>query len=85
MSKVVADTGDIAALKKYRPQDCTTNPSLILKAMALPEYHHHLDDALAAAAMESSAAPLAARSRPWALAADHLAVNLGADMLHRER
>lgn len=31
-SIVVADTGDIEAIAKYRPQDATTNPSLILKA-----------------------------------------------------
>ena len=33
MTVVVADTGDIAAVKAYRPQDCTTNPSLVLKAV----------------------------------------------------
>lgn len=35
---VVADTGDIEAIKKYQPQDCTTNPSLILKAAQLEGY-----------------------------------------------
>jgi len=38
MSVVVADTGDIEAIKKYKPRDCTTNPSLILKAAQLPGY-----------------------------------------------
>ncbi len=38
MSVVVADTGDIEAIRKFKPQDCTTNPSLILKAAQLPGY-----------------------------------------------
>ena len=35
-TKVVADTGDFASMKEYAPQDATTNPSLILKAAAMP-------------------------------------------------
>jgi len=38
MSVVVADTGDIEAIRKFQPRDCTTNPSLILKAAQLPGY-----------------------------------------------
>lgn len=38
VSTIVADTGDFEAMKKYRPQDATTNPSLILKAANQPEY-----------------------------------------------
>ncbi|MFB9991028.1 transaldolase [Deinococcus oregonensis] len=38
MSIVVADTGDIEAIKLYQPRDCTTNPSLILKAAQLTGY-----------------------------------------------
>ena len=38
MSVVVADTGDIEAIRKFQPQDCTTNPSLILRAAQLPGY-----------------------------------------------
>ena len=33
MSLVVADTGEIESIRKFRPVDCTTNPSLVLKAM----------------------------------------------------
>ncbi|MFT7371309.1 MAG: transaldolase, partial [Octadecabacter sp.] len=33
MTKVVADTGEVAAVKVYKPVDCTTNPSLVLKAL----------------------------------------------------
>lgn len=38
MTSVVADTGDIEAIARYQPEDATTNPSLILKAAALPHY-----------------------------------------------
>jgi transaldolase len=44
---VVADTGDIEAIKKYQPQDCTTNPSLILKASQLQGYGSLMDEARA--------------------------------------
>ncbi|WOX04812.1 transaldolase [Microbulbifer pacificus] len=46
-SLVVADTGDIEAIRRYHPQDATTNPSLLLKAAQLPQYQQHLKDALA--------------------------------------
>jgi transaldolase len=36
MTVVVADTGEVAAVKAYQPVDCTTNPSLVLKAMKDP-------------------------------------------------
>lgn len=45
MTDVVADTGEIAAIIDYRPQDATTNPSLLLKAAALPEYADLVSDA----------------------------------------
>jgi len=43
---VVADTGDIEAINKYKPQDATTNPSLIYQAARKPEYVGLLDDAI---------------------------------------
>jgi len=43
---VVADTGDFASMKKYAPQDATTNPSLILKAAGMPDYAWLVDKAL---------------------------------------
>ena len=45
-TKVVADTGDFVGLKEFAPQDATTNPSLILKAAALPTYAHLVDQAI---------------------------------------
>jgi transaldolase len=38
MTDVVADTGDIEEIKRFAPLDATTNPSLLLKAAALPHY-----------------------------------------------
>jgi len=38
MTTVVADTGDLDAIKQYQPQDATTNPSLVLKAAQMPLY-----------------------------------------------
>ena len=45
MTTVVADTGDLEAIKKYQPQDATTNPSLVLKAAQMPQYAHLLIEA----------------------------------------
>lgn len=44
---VVADTGDFESIRKYAPQDATTNPTLIFKAVQLPEYSPLLDKAIA--------------------------------------
>jgi len=49
---VVADTGDFESMKKYQPQDATTNPSLILQATQNPKYKALLDDAVAFARKE---------------------------------
>src|SRR5262245_40853820 len=43
---VVADTGDIDAIAEHRPQDATTNPSLLLHAAELPRYQGLVDGAL---------------------------------------
>jgi len=43
---IVADTGDINSIKKYRPQDATTNPSLVYAASQLPQYKPLVDDAI---------------------------------------
>jgi transaldolase len=47
MTVVVADTGDIDAVRRLKPQDCTTNPSLLLKAVENPAYAHLLEEAVA--------------------------------------
>src|ERR1700750_2736590 len=43
---VVSDTGDINSIKKYKPTDATTNPSLIGAAAQMPEYQQIVDDCL---------------------------------------
>jgi len=70
-SVVVADTGDIEAIARFRPIDATTNPSLLLKAAALPAYAAHLDAAVAAAGGDDRLAD----------AGDRLAVAIGGEIL----
>ncbi len=76
LTTIVADTGDIEAIKRYQPQDATTNPSLILKASEIPEYAHLIDDAIAYAKSQSQ--DLATQI---ADAGDKLAVNIGVEIL----
>jgi transaldolase len=45
-STVVADTGDIDAMALYKPQDATTNPSLLYKAAQQPKYRHFVESAV---------------------------------------
>src|SRR5499427_8417053 len=47
MTVVVADTGDIEAVRRLKPQDCTTNPTLLLKAVENPAYAHLVEEAVA--------------------------------------
>ena len=54
LTTVVADTGDIEAIKKYQPVDATTNPSLLLKAAELPQYKSLLEDAVSWAKTQSN-------------------------------
>jgi len=54
-SVIVADTGDIDSIGRFRPQDATTNPSLILKAAQDPRYQHILLAAVAGAGSRSAA------------------------------
>jgi transaldolase len=46
MTTVVADTGDIEAVRRLKPVDCTTNPTLILKAVESPAYAHLVEEAI---------------------------------------
>ena len=76
MTVVVADTGDIDAIKKYQPQDATTNPSLILSASALPQYAPLIDEAAAYAKAQSND-----KAQQLIDAEDKLAVNIGLEIL----
>ena len=73
---VVADTGDIDAIRAHRPQDATTNPSLLLKAAQQPQYRHLVDGALAEAAGVADG-----REARTAAFMDRLAVAFGREIL----
>jgi len=47
MSVIVADTGDFEAIKRLKPVDCTTNPTLVKKALDLPVYAELIDEQIA--------------------------------------
>jgi transaldolase len=49
LTKVVADTGDFESMREFKPQDATTNPSLILAAATKPQYAAIVDQAIAGA------------------------------------
>jgi transaldolase len=76
---VVADTGDIEAMEKFRPQDATTNPSLITAAAQMPQYQSIVDDVLREARKQSgeSATDQAVAN----LAFQHLAIAFGKKIL----
>ncbi|SEW20744.1 transaldolase [Luteibacter sp. 329MFSha] len=76
ITTVVADTGDFSAMKKYQPQDATTNPSLLLKAAGIAEYAHLVDEAVAWAAEQSDS-----REQQLIDAGDRLAVLFGREIL----
>ena len=76
MSTVVADTGDIEAIAKFKPQDATTNPSLLLKAAQLPKYKELLTQATSWAVKQSDV--LAEQTMN---ASDKLSVLIGLEIL----
>lgn len=72
---VVADTGDIEAIRLYKPLDATTNPSLVYKAAQMPQYQDLLAASInASKSITNSAQQLSA-------ACDHLAVGIGLEIL----
>lgn len=75
MTVVVADTGDIDAIRKWKPVDCTTNPTLLLKAAALPGLSQIVDESLAWGRKQAGG-----RDAVVPLVADHLAVSIGTEL-----
>ena len=67
---VVADTGDFKQLAQFQPQDATTNPSLILKAVQKPEYAPLLSESVTAH-----------KGQPLDVVMDHLLVRFGCEIL----
>lgn len=75
MTTVVADTGDIEAVRRLKPVDCTTNPSIVLKALGSPEFIDVMDEAIDWGSRQ--AGETEARV---AAVADRLAVSVGATL-----
>lgn len=76
MTTVVADTGELDAIARVRPQDATTNPSLLLKVAKQDAYSHLLDEAITLAKASDSSADLVD------LSAQYLAVLVGREILN---
>lgn len=73
---VVADTGDIDSIAVFKPEDATTNPSLVLKAAEMPQYDRLIEDAITWAKKQSNN-----KSQQFTDAGDKLAVNIGLEIL----
>ena len=76
MTTIVADTGDIDAIRARKPVDATTNPSLLFKAVSLPQYVPLIADAISWAKTKSSKP-----DQQVVDAADKLSVNVGLEVL----
>jgi transaldolase len=76
LTTVVADTGDIDAIAKFKPEDATTNPSLLLKAASLPQYSSLIEDAISWAKAQSND-----EKQQVTDAGDKLAVSIGCEIL----
>tara|TARA_B100000809_G_scaffold19840_1_gene17448 strand:+ start:15905 stop:16885 length:981 start_codon:yes stop_codon:yes gene_type:complete len=76
LTTVVADTGDIEAIKKFLPQDATTNPSLLLKASEIPEYQNLITESISWAKSQSNDV-----EQQVIDSGDKLSVNIGLEIL----
>jgi transaldolase len=76
MTVIVADTGDIDSIRRDKPRDATTNPSLLLAAAQLPQYQHLVDDAIQRGGVDVS--DLQADMSPCL---ERLAVNFAGEIL----
>ena len=76
VTTVVSDTGDIGAIAQYKPQDATTNPSLLFKAAQQKEYRALVEEAMAYASKQAHGS-----AGQTALFMDKMAVNFGCEIL----
>lgn len=76
LTTIVADTGDFETMKKFTPQDATTNPSLIFAAAQMPQYKSLVNEAVAFAKANGGN-----KKDQLALLMDKLAVNFGIEIL----
>jgi transaldolase len=74
--KIVADTGDFESIKEFKPQDATTNPSLIYAATQKEKYYHLLDEVLADRKKSGLSGPAQTED-----IMDHLLVQFGVEIL----
>ena len=79
MTVVVADTGDFESIEKFKPQDATTNPSLLLAAAGMPAYSGLVDEVISSAKAELG--DKASKQDVANLAFKHLAVAFGKKIL----
>src|SRR6218665_1433867 len=73
ITTVVADTGDIEAVARLKPVDCTTNPTIVLKALATPAFEDAFAEAVTWGKGQGGSADAVA-----AAVADRLAISVGA-------
>jgi hypothetical protein len=76
ITTVVADTGDIEAVARLKPVDCTTNPSIVLKALGTPAFADAVKEAVAWGKSQGGASEAVA-----AAVADRLAISVGAALV----
>jgi transaldolase len=76
MTTVVADTGDFETLDQYKPQDSTTNPSLIYQAAQMPAYQNLIDEAI-----EATSSVKGTKEQQTAALIDRLFVDFGQEIL----
>ncbi|UZE94729.1 transaldolase [Alkalimarinus alittae] len=77
ITTVVADTGDIEAIKRWKPEDATTNPSLLLNAAEIPEYQPLIEQSLVWASQQGGDSTTALHN-----ATDYLSVLIGKEILN---
>ncbi len=75
ITTIVADTGDIDSIEAYKPTDCTTNPTLILKAAQMPRYQNFVDEAVHWAKAQTGT-----QEAQISAACDRLAVTIGTEL-----
>jgi transaldolase len=76
ITTIVADTGDLEAVARFKPADCTTNPTIVLKALGTDAYHHVVEEALAWGRSKNGNFRYIA-----AATADRLAISVGIELL----
>lgn len=76
ITKVVADTGDLEAIKSFKPVDATTNPSLVLKAAQFPAYKHLIMEALSWSGVKGGN-----RDEQMSRCVEKLSVDIGCEVL----